>query len=145
MQDWKRLVAVPLAATLVVSGLTAPTAGADAKFGEGSGSNALSKRCTAALTGWGAAGALLIPVGILAQMGNTTVLTVFGVIRYIIQQATAVLKLRVGEVSPALGEQVDNFGALSSEKGSTVAALALGTLAVATTASACGENAGSSK
>ncbi|MCP1388640.1 hypothetical protein M5J20_10690 [Corynebacterium sp. TA-R-1] len=98
----------------------------------------LNQECTAALTGWGVTAAVLIPVALLAQMGNPTVLTVFGVSRYVLQQATAVLQLRLGAFSEDLANQVGHLGALSSQNAPILAGLALSTLAVATTASACG-------
>lgn len=104
---------------------------------EGAEGDALSKQCVGALAGWGVAGAVLIPVAILAQMGNPTVLTVCGVIRYVFEQAFAVLELRLGASNPALGAQVAQLGSLAIENGPLLAALSLGTLAVATTATAC--------
>lgn len=101
-------------------------------------SSDLSQKCTAALTGLGVAAAVLLPVALLAQMGNPTVLTVFGVARYVIQQATAVLQLRLGAFSEDLATQVGHLGAFSSQNAPILAGLAVSTLAVATTASACG-------
>lgn len=100
-------------------------------------SSDLSQKCTAALTGWGVTAAVLLPVALLAQMGNTTVLTIFGIARYVLQQATAVLQLRLGAFSSDLAAQVGHLGALSSQNAPILAGLALSTLAVATTASAC--------
>lgn len=165
MKNWKKAVAAPATAVLLVAGTAVPAAAAPAEptganqvvassenadiaawtaiDGDaqkdaaqpttGSGTDDLSKRCTNTLTGWGIAGAVLIPIAILNQVGFPPVATVFGVARYVIQQATAVVQLRLGDSNPALAD----FAALSSQQAPLIVALALGATAVATTASAC--------